>query len=152
MVQTHYQLLNTLQLSYGEVEELLSQSLDYIDTIRNDVDVLRHHIKYPFSGMDDVPLLSKNEIVFKMLGINNDFSKTKLYYDFRADLIKSLVEQLRDGRILVHGNYSTLFGNGVEMLEHTIYQFDGTTELQGNEIHSTKFTYGQTILGSRSRT
>lgn len=150
MVQTHYQLLNTLQLSYGEVEELLSQSLDYIDTIRNDVDVLRHHIKYPFSGMDDVPLLSKNEIVFKMLGINNDFSKTKLYYDFRADLIKSLVEQLRDGRILVHGNYSTLFGNGVEMLKHTIYQFDGTTELQGNEIHSTKFTYGQTILGSRS--
>lgn len=150
MVQTHYQLLNTLPLNYEEVENILYPTLDYISYIRNDPDILRHHIKYPYSEMEITPLNSKNEIVFKLLGINNKFAKTKLYYDFRNDLIKSMIEKVRDGRILVNGNYSTLFGNGIEMLKAAIGKFDGTSELIDNEICSKRFGFGITILGSRS--
>lgn len=150
MVQTHYQLLNTLPLSYSEIAELLKPSLDYIDNVRFDPDILRFHIKYPYNEMAMDGINSKNEIIFKLLGINNDFAKTKLYYDFRADLIKSMIEKLRNGKILVKGNYSTLFGNGMEMLKACIGKFDGKSELVGNEIHSRNFQYGMTILGSRS--
>lgn len=150
MVQTHYQLLNTLQMSFTEVNDFLKQSFDYIDYVRNDPDILRYHISYPFDKMEITPLNSKNEIVFKLLGINNKFAKTKLYNDFKNDLVKSLVNDLRDGRVLVNGNYSTLFGNGMEMLKAAVGRFDGTSELTGNQIRSLRFPYWTEILGSRS--
>lgn len=150
MVQTHYQLLNTLNMSYGDVERFLEQSFDYIDYIRRDPDILRHHISYPYEEMEITSLNSKNEIVFKLLGINNKFANTKLYNDFKNDLVRSLINDLRDGRVLVNGNYSTLFGNGMEMLKSAIGQFDGTSELVDNQIRSTRFPYWTDILGSRS--
>lgn len=150
MVQTHYQLLNTLQMTYDETEQFFKQSFDYINYIRQDPDILRHHICYPYEDLEMTPLNSKNEIVFKLLGINNKFAETKLYNDFKNDLVRSLINDLRDGRVLVNGNYSTLFGNGMEMLKAAVGQFDGTSELTGNQISSTRFPYWMDILGSRS--
>jgi hypothetical protein len=153
-VQCHYQLLNTLQLSHNDVKALLKPSLDYITAVRNDPDILRYHIKYPYDNdpVDEEPnpLRSKNEIVFKLLGINNDFAKTKLYYDFRNDLVKGFLRNLYQGHVLVKGNYSTLFGNGLEMLKSSIGRFDGTSAIAPGEIRSTKFGFGKTVLGSRS--
>lgn len=151
MVQSHYQLFNTLQLSYGEMERILKPSLDYIAAIRNDPAVLRYAIKYPYDeGEEWGSLDSKNEIIFKLLGINDKFAQTKMYYDFRDDLIKGELRNLKRGHVLVNGNYSTLMGNGMEMLKEAIGAFDGTSALQPGEIHSTRFGYGAELLCSRS--
>ncbi len=154
MVQCHYQLLNTLQLSYDEVERLLRPSLEYIGQVRSDPDVLRYHIGYPFRAEQEDgelnPLKSKNDIVFKMLGINNDFAKTQLYKEFRNDIVKGFMRNLKQGHLLLHGNYSTLLGNGVEMLQQAIGEFRGYGVIEPGCIHSTKFNYGATILASRS--
>lgn len=53
MVQTHYQLLNTLQLSKTEMEEFLQQSFDYMNKLNTDIDVLKYHIKCQSQHMDD---------------------------------------------------------------------------------------------------
>lgn len=153
MVQSHYQLFNTLPLSFEDMESILKPSLDYITAVRNDPDVLRHHIKFGFKDEyeDEISALkSKNEIVFKMLGINNDFAKTKLYYEFRNGLIKGYMRNLKQGHVLLNGNYSTLLGNGLEMLKHAIGQFEGYSEIQSGCIHTHRFEYGATVLGSRS--
>lgn len=154
LVQSHYQLLNTLQLSYSEMEELLTPSLEYISAVRSDPDILRYHIGYPFQVQDEnsdmIPLKSKNEIVFRMLGINNAFAKTKMYRDFRNDLVKGFIRNLKQGHILLRGNYSTLLGNGLEMLQQAIGVFSGTSVLGYGRIHSRKFEFGKTILASRS--
>lgn len=152
MVQSHYQLFNTIQLSYEDAEKILQPSLDYMLKLRTDPDVLRYHIKYPLDDDNETitPLKSKNEIIFKMLGINNKFAKTKLYLEFRDDLIKGFIRNLQQGHILLRGNYSTLLGNGLEMLKASIGEFDGTSEIGVGEIHSLKFDYDKTILGSRS--
>ena len=149
-VSCHYQLLNTLQLSEKEVNNLLEPSLDYIAKVRSDPAVLRYHINYPYEEMDITPLNSKNEIIFKLLGMNANFAKTKLYYDFRNDLIKSLLRELKKGHILVNGNYSTLLGNGYEMLQQSIGTFEGKSIIGKGNIHSKRFEYDKTILGSRS--
>lgn len=150
MVQSHYQLLNTLQLSESDVHELLSPSFNYITQIRNDPDVLRYHIKYPDHELELSPMGNKNEIVYKLLGINNDFAKTQWYLEFRNDLIRSLIKRLKKGHLYINGNYSTLFGNPLEMLQQSIGTFGGQTTLGIGNIHSKWFSYGETILGSRS--
>lgn len=152
LVQAHYQLLNTLQLSYEEVERLLKPSLDYISAIRRDPAVLRYAIQYPFDDGSGrfASLDSKNEVVFRMLGINDKFSQTKIYYDFRDDLIKGEIRNLKKGHILVNGNYSTLMGNGMEMLQASIGAFNGKSVIGAGNIHSKRFGYGQRLLASRS--
>ena len=154
MVQCHYQLLNTLSLSYEDTERLLQPSMDYIAQVRKDPDILRYHIAYPFRVVEEEgelnPLKSKNDIVFRLLGINNAFAHTKLYNDFKKDIVKGFMRNIKQGHILLNGNYSTLIGNGLEMLKASIGQFDGSSELGAGNIHSSKFEYGKTILGSRS--
>lgn len=150
MVSCHYQLINTLQLTEKEIQDLLEPSFDYITKIRADPAILRYHINYPYNEMPLTPLNSKNEIVFKLLGINENFSKTELYYEFRDELIRSMLRELKQGHVLINGNYSTLLGNGLEMLLHSIGKFNGESIIGKGNIHSKRFEYGKTILGSRS--
>lgn len=152
MVQCHYQLLNTLQLTYKDVENLLKPSLDYVGAIRQDPAVLRYHIGYAFKNEDEElnSLTTKNEIIFKLLGINDKFSRTKIYKEFRDAIVKGFFRNLKRGHILLNGNYSTLLGNGIELLKQAIGTFDGTSEIGVGNIHSHRFVYGKTVLGSRS--
>ena len=153
MVQSHYQLLNTLQLDYDEVKELVQPSLDYVDLLNHDPAVLRHHIKYPAEEEFRMPMTaleSKNDIVYKLLGLNDDFAKTALYSAFRKDLTTSFVNNMRRGHILINGNYETLLGNPMEMLYQAIGKFDGTSDLGIGHVHTKRFEYGKTLLGCRS--
>ena len=52
--------------------------------------------------------------------------------------------------MLVEGNYETLFGNPVEMLQASIGKFDGVSVLGVGNIHTKRFGYGQRLVGSRS--
>ena len=151
LVQAHYQLFNTLHISYAEMEEILKPSLDYIAAVRSDPTVLRFEIKYPDELDDTVaPMRTKNEIVFRMLGINDQFCKTKIYDSFRKDLVKGMLRNLKKGHVLVSGNYSTMMGNGLEMLYGAIGRFNGKTMLGVGNIHSRRFEYGAELLCSRS--
>lgn len=154
MVQCHYQLLNTLQLSYADVEELLKPSLDYIAAVRLDPAVLRYHIGFAFKSdaeeAEFTSLTTKNEIIFKLLGINDKFARTKIYKEFRDAIVKGFFRNLKRGHVLLNGNYSTLLGNGLELLKQAIGTFDGTSEIGAGNIHSHRFEYGKTVLGSRS--
>jgi hypothetical protein len=151
MVQTHYQLLNTLQLSEDEMVEFLKPSLDYLHLLKTDPSVVRYYIKYPENIKFEItPLVSKNDIVYKLLGLNDKFAKTKLYYDFKNDLTKSYVKNLRCGHVLVNGNYSTLLSCPIEMLQSAIFKFKGDSILGVGNIHSKNFEYNKQILCSRS--
>lgn len=150
LVQTHYQLINTLQLSKSDIGKLLEDSFNYISLIDNDVSVLKYHIHYPKVNKKASGMKNKNEVVFKLLGINEDFCKTKIFYDFKEKIIESLLKDLRQGHILVNGNYSTLFGNGVEMLQHSIGTFHGEPVIDIGCISSKRFEYDKILLGSRS--
>lgn len=153
MVQTHYQLLNTLQMTPNEVSDLLEQTLSYLTMLKTDPAAVRYHIRYPIDEtfeLDITPAQSKNDIIYKMLGINDRFAETKLYNDFVKDLVRSQIKSLRLGHVLVNGNYSTLLGNPMEMLLSSIGRFNGETTLPVGTVHSIRFDYNKTICGSRS--
>lgn len=154
MVPIHYQLLNTLQLSYEEVEELVKPYLDYVRLIKTDPAFLRYQIKYQYFSEADGKLengtSTKNDIIYRMLSINDKFQYTKLYQDFCNDLVASLIKNLRCGHIWVRGNYSTICGNPIEMLKESIGKFDGETVIKPGTIHTINFENNEEILGSRS--
>ena len=154
MVQTHYQLLNTLQITYDEVEKLVKPSLDYANMIKIDPAALKHHIDYQYCTPDETyynrAITSKNDIITKMLETTDCFSQTKLYRDFAKAILDSFKKNLRCGHILVHGNYSVLCGNPIEMLMQSIGQFSGNPIMEPSTVHSTYFADGEELLGSRS--
>lgn len=151
LVQIHYQLINTLQLSAKDIKDLLQQSLNFKKMLRDNPAVLRYFIKYPKEHqLSREPLLTTNEIIFNLMGINEQVVHTNYYYKFRSTLFKAFTSNLKCGHVLVNGNYSTLLGNPIEMLQASIRQFSGETQIGVGNIHSTRFEYDRTLIGSRS--
>lgn len=153
LVQTHYQLLNTLQMSKDEVKEFLNESLDFAQLLRDNPEVVRYYIKYP--DIDEMEptnkqMISKNDVVYNLMCINDRFTETKYYQEFLHDLLASYYKNLKNGHVYVNGNYSTLLGNPIEMLQQSIGKFDGKSQIGVGNIHSTRFDYDQTLLASRS--
>ena len=149
LVRTHYQLLNTLQMSQKEMDEFLVPSLEYITGLRNDPSVVRHYIHYQPDDEEFVATCQR-DVAFSILGLNDNFAKTKVYYNFMRAIIKKYIDDIRNGHVMIHGNYSVLFGNAYEMLLQSIGAFTGEPHLKVGCLHSTNFAYDQTLLCSRS--
>lgn len=151
MVQTHYQLINSIQLSRDEMNSLLEPTFQFMDAVKEHPEVLRHWIKFRIEDEIEVtPIQSKTDVVYKMMSVNADFCKTKLYHDFKSDFLKSFTKELKCGRILVNGNYSTLCGNPIELLMQAIGTFTGEAIMEKGCIFSRRFPWGTKLLGSRS--
>lgn len=157
MVQTHYQLLNTLPLSYDDMRELLKPSLEYIKLLKDDLAVLRNHIGINLEKLEKWNLEDENfdftnsdELIYKLLMINDDFANTKIFKKYKNNLLEAFKNNVRSGHILINGNYSVLFGNGYEMLKETCGLFDGNSILGIDEVSVKSFEYNLDLIGIRS--
>lgn len=154
MVQTHYQLLNTLNLEEEEVKQLLEPSKEYYRLLKQDIDVFRTCLKLKMN--EEAPKINTtNDLMMYLLTLNNEIQYTDLFYNFRKDYTDSFKKNLQKGHILVNGNYSTLFGNGLEMLKSTLSEdhenhFNGTSTLTGDNVMCKNFKYDIDLLGCRS--
>ena len=153
LVKVHYQLINSIQMSEEETREFLKESLDFAQMLRDRPEVVRYYIKYP--SLDDIdlnqaPMDTKNDIVYNLMAVNEDFTQTRYYVNFLHDLMASYYKQLKNGKVYVEGCYGVLLGNPIEMLKQSIGEFTGESQLGVGNVHTTRFDYGQTILGSRS--
>lgn len=153
LVQTHYQLINTLQMTKDEVREFLQDSLEFAQILKSNPEVVRYFIKYPdIDTMTPLshPMTNKNAVVYNLMCINDDFTHTKYYQEFLIDLLKAFYKNLKNGHVYVNGNYSTLLGNPMEMLQQTIGRFHGESQIGKGNIHSKRFHYNKTLIASRS--
>lgn len=150
LVHTHYQLINTLQMDKNEVEQLITPTKELLQNIYADPAALKKFIGYTVRDDISHKFLSKTELTYNMLSVNDDFCKTRIYEDFKFDLINSIKNDMKHGRILVNGNYSVLCGNPVEMLQAAVGKFDGESQLGIGNIYNRNFDFGKTILASRS--
>ena len=125
--------LSEMQLSPEEVHELLKPSLEYVNYLNTNTDVLKYHVKCSASDEDGEYVSNvfktKNDIVYTMMNYSDEFFRTKYFYDFKKQTCHSYLKNLKKGHILINGNYSVLFGNPYEMLLHTIGEFDGDSSL-----------------------
>ncbi|MFR4987236.1 MAG: hypothetical protein ACLUCH_07570 [Lachnospirales bacterium] len=155
LVQTHYQLLNTLEFTKKEMKEFLDETLQYIKLLKNEPDVMRYHLKMNLENLKNQDekyynLETTNNFIYTMLGINDDITRTNMYLRFLSNLVTTIIKDVNNGHILINGNYSTLFGNAMEMLEHSINNFKGNSILNIDEVISKRFEKNIDLLGIRS--
>lgn len=144
MVSTHYQLINTLDLLPEEIEELIQPSIDRINKVIEDPNEMLDYCSDYVN--DESSIQTKKELVYKLLKTNMDISQTSFY----ANLVKKVKEEMRgdikQGRILVNGNYSTLCGNPVEMLQHAIGKFKGRSVIGKGNVVSKRFEEEELLI------
>lgn len=161
MVQTHYQLINTLQLSKQEIFKLLKPSLDYLKLLKRDIKVFRYHChSKPLNDRDmdiedieNMDVANNNDLMMRLLEINNKFENTDLFVSFRQDVVDSFIKNLNRGHILINGTYAVLCGNGYEMLQDSIGKFNRENPepiLKKDEIYCSFFKDEEKLLGCRS--
>lgn len=161
MVQTHYQLLNSLGIDKKSFEEFLEPTIDYIEKLKNNNDAFLNHIKVKCDGEMD----EGDNYILSMLKWNKNFIDTVVAKEFRKDSYTSYIKNARKGHILVDGNYSIVANNVLEMLYHSIgrlieVDIDGkrafrihgqdNIKLEGYNVISSKFKDGTEILSVRS--
>ena len=149
-VKVSYQLINTLAMTKQDVEEFLKPSLNYLDLIKRDIAAFRYHIHFKAQNEEDASIKTRNDVIYKILGVSDEFTKTKLFQDFKKETVHSYISELKLGHIIVSGNYSTLCGNPMELLHHVIGRFNGESMLGVGNIHTKRFPYGERLLGCRS--
>ena len=141
MVQSSYQLLNTLGLTETQAAELLQPSIDYISLLRKDVDFMRYHFTDAFAREKDDEetvrpdgIADRADVIFTLMHKCPHFDETELYANFRNDVVKSLKERLKRGHILLNGTNATLFGNGPELLKYIAGE-EIISELHSGQIY-----------------
>lgn len=139
-VRTHYQILNSIQLEIEEVQKLAVHSVEYLHRLRTDyIAMLTYCMEHEDDEDTDLRLNANADIIYRLGKNNIDFKDTEYY----STLAKNIVEQLRSdikiGRILVRGNYSTLLGNPIEMLQASIGKWNGESQVGIGNIVSTAF-------------
>ena len=156
MVQSSYQLLNTLGLTETQAAELLQPSIDYISLLRKDVDFMRYHFTDAFAREKDDEetvrpdgLADRADVIFTLMHKCPHFDETELYANFRNDVVKSLKERLKRGHILVNGTNATLFGNGPELLKYIAGE-EIISELHSGQIYCKRFADKTKFLCARS--
>lgn len=154
MVQTHYQLLNTLGMSKNTMREFLDDTISYINLLKEDVSVFKYHL-----GLDGqktknelrTNIDSKSSFAMGILDINNDFIKTKMGKKMQIDTINSYIKNVRKGHVLVEGNYSVVISSPYEYLLASIGKWDGKSSvIKPHECVTSKFNKGEEIVGVRS--
>ena len=179
MVETTYQLLNSLQLKQNNVRNFVQLYFEYINLIRhikNTPEFIRFYLEGEDTGhqhddySDDSEdtndinaekeLLNyssysfKNKVCLELIKIDGRVKHTDLFKKrVFSSVVDSLLLKLYNGRVLVNGTYATLFGNPYEYLKYIIKKFDPdypSSLLKDGEICCSFFENGKKLVGSRA--
>ncbi|MFT5872858.1 MAG: hypothetical protein ACI8WT_001796 [Clostridium sp.] len=167
MVNTHYQLINTLGLDFNSTKDLAQETLDYIKLLKNDVSVFKLHLGIiKDGGLEDIDINEKlseeeteeieslktnSDMVLSMLRINEDFINTPLCRNFRYEVVQNYIKNVDKGHVLVVGTYATVVNSMYEYLLCSIGKWDGISSTIGKgQCVTAKFEPLEDVLGVRS--
>ena len=153
MVQTHYQLINSLGMNKETTYNFLKDTIDYINLLKTDTAVFKYHLGINSENNKEelsTNIQTSSDFILNMLEINDDFVNTKICKNFRNEVIKSYINNARHGHILVDGNYSVVVSSPLEFLKASIGKWNGESLIKPHECVTSKFEKGEEVLGVRS--
>ena len=159
MAYTNYQLINTVNAAPEQIAKFVAPTLDYLGKIQSDPMFLRYYAKVAsYDQITDglAPMNVENyrhRVIMDMMARTAEFERTDFYKTYRDELCRSFKEKMKKGKILVEGNYQTIFGNPYEFLYATIHKNYEPTEsllFEENEAYTRRFEDGVWMLCARS--
>jgi hypothetical protein len=165
LVQSNYQMLNTIHLNEKETETFLTPTVEYLKAIKKDSSVLEYHVFESSKGekinnsseeteeedFEEYGLMRRGQIIFCLYELNRNFARTKLCSGLVNTILKIQKEKAKLGKILLPGTNATIFGNGPELLKRIIGEFDiSEPVLKTGQIRCERFNNGEKLLCSRS--
>ena len=159
MAYTNYQLINTINAAPEQIAKFIAPTLDYLGKIQSNPMFLRYYAKV--ASYDNIteglaPLNVENyrhRVIIDMMARTAEFERTDFYKTYRDELCRSFKEKMKKGKILVEGNYQTIFGNPYEFLYATIhkdYEPNVSLLFEENEAYTRRFEDGACMLCARS--
>ncbi|MFF3148163.1 hypothetical protein ACFVRU_42240, partial [Streptomyces sp. NPDC057927] len=145
--QTSYQMINCLPVNQKDIEELTSTEREYIEKLKNDNDFLMNEI------LENRDMTNSNDVIYNLYHYNKKLINTKLLKTFKRKFVAKKVAHAKKGKIKILGDYSVLLGNPMELLNHSIGNFDVNTttpELVDNEVYCTLYENNREMIGFRN--
>ena len=158
MAYTNYQLLNTVPIDRVNMLRILYRHFFELKRIRYDGMFLRYQINFlSDTSIKDLETVNaenyRRKVVTDMMRKTPHFEDTEFYSNLRSDVIKHFKNRMKDGRILMRGNYQTILGNPYEFLSAVIdkhYEPKEPMLLGDGQIYTKRFEDDEKLLGSRN--
>lgn len=127
-VQSHYQLLNNIQLSKKDVEKVTEENRKYAELLKNDLEVFKMHIQAQININDTDDEQEKesennndiNKFMNTMIKVNSNFANTKVFKRYRKEMVDNFINNCKIGHLLIFGVYAVVIMNSIDYLYHAI--------------------------------
>lgn len=163
--QMAYQIDNSLNFSYGDMQKMCSPMLHHMTLLKNHPAFMREYLHSTKSY--------REAMMSELLAVNNDISYTKMYDDFLKTQLQSIRKKLYQGKALIeNADYAIMVGNPYEMLllaagglktksaadasgkkhliAESIMNNDGHDSNRQFEVYCKKFGDGKELYGFRN--
>ena len=140
-----YQMINSMPLSKVQVERLLQYEVDYINSLKNNLDVFMKHIE-----LNDRSVA--REMMQKLVSHNKNFIYTDVFKNFKRNTIRGYENKVRKGKVrLSHADYCIIVANPLEMLYKLIGKYDNVKQpLKKREVYTKLFADNEKLAVFRS--
>ncbi|EQB3101488.1 hypothetical protein ACYIU4_002851 [Clostridium botulinum] len=140
-----YQMLNTLDPQEVNMDNILKDTLDYTDSIKNNI---KNFIDYLNTTKNDMNI---NQMLIDLYDRNKNIVGTKLFRDYKKYQIRDWKDRLKAGKLLINGDNLTIVGNPYIMLLHAVGKVKHTNNVLDEEFRDESLGQGNTCYTTRFR-
>ena len=112
--QLSYQMLNTLPCTKEDMKNIAQTSMDYVCLLKRDNDAFEAYLR------KNANTVNHYEMLADLYARNHEFADCKWFRNEKSEIIKSYIRRLRKGKIVVHGDNLTVFGNPYALLLYAV--------------------------------
>lgn len=157
--QMSYQMINTLP-SYNpdsaypccyvdEIRELAKESVDYVESMKKDNVIYAKYLR------KNATVVNHYEMLSDLYDWENSFGNSTWFRYEKGQNIRTYVNRLRTGKIVINGDNLTIFGNPYALLMAAIGknpEDDPTLKVESGTIqcYTTRFSDGEYLCGIRN--
>lgn len=157
--QMSYQMINTLP-SYNpdsaypccyvdEIRELAKESVDYVESMKKDNWIYAKYLR------KNATVVNHYEMLSDLYDWENSFGNSTWFRYEKGQNIRTYVNRLRTGKIVINGDNLTIFGNPYALLMAVVGknpEDDPTLKVESGTIqcYTTRFSDGEYLCGIRN--
>ena len=147
--QMSYQMINTLPCGLDDIRELAKTSIDYVDKLKRDDEEFNKFLKRYKTEVNHYEMISA------LYEQNDDILYAKWFRDERHFILKSYMERLKSGKIIINADNLTIFGNPYALLLYSIgddWKMDPSLNYENGVIqcYTSRFEDGEYLCGIRN--